>query len=268
MTGAEASGSAPSDSAISPNNPRIKRLARLIRDRRARRDENKLVVDGPRALRTFVAGGGTLEAVFTDRPDQPAVRESVGADISVFVVERSTLDRLSDAVGPQGILAIGDAVRRTIADIADRPRVVVLDGIQDPGNVGAIVRVAAAVGAAVVCSTGCADPTSPRAVRGSAGTVSAVDIVADIDLRTALDALSDAGHTIVGLTMDATATLGDIDQTSLVTIVLGGEGNGLSEAALDRLDTTVALPMNEPVESLNVAVSAGIVLYGLRPGST
>jgi RNA methyltransferase, TrmH family len=232
-----------------------------VRDRRARRDEDLLVVDGPRALATFSAAGGVIEAVFVDDPER--VPDGVDAK-AVWAVDRAELDRISDAATPQGMLAIGRSRVVPLERAAEHRLIVVLDGVQDPGNVGAVVRVAAACGVgALIATTGCADPTSPRAVRASAGTIAMMDLVVGVDSAVAVVALQRAGVRVIATAMDGSIGLGDLGSGQPTAIVLGSEGAGVSPAALELADDTVSLPMVAPVESLNVAVTAGVVLYGL-----
>jgi TrmH family RNA methyltransferase len=250
---------------LSPNNPRIKHLAKLVRDRRARRDEHMLVVDGPRALSTYFESGGSIEAVFTDEPNQSILR---GIDPGlVNLVERSVLDRISDSVTPQGVLAVGRYDRLdldTFLGTSPPPVTVVLDAVQDPGNVGAVVRIAAAFGAAVVCGGGCADAFSPRAVRASAGTIAAVAVLADVEAAVALAGMQRHGVRVIGTAMTGGVAPDAVKVSGPVAIVVGSEGAGMSDSVEALVDSNITVPMRAPVESLNVAVTVGIVLYHLR----
>jgi len=267
-----------------------------MRDRKARRGESAFVVEGPRAIETFLACASDdgVEAVFTDDIERFERGIGVGASAPVHLVERQLLDRICDSETPQGVVAIAKMTSASLAVLEGVTLAVVLDGVQDPGNVGAIVRVAVAMGAqCVICVRGCADPFSPKAVRASAGTVGAVSIVTDVDTAAVIDASEDLGLTRVGATMsggvdpadfelerrrlqsDPVVTRGGVDpadfelerrrlQSDPVVLFLGGEGTGLSQPLLDVLDTRITIQMAAPVESLNVAVTAGIVLHGLR----
>ena len=248
---------------LSPSNPRIKRLARLVRDRSARRDEHTLVVDGPRALRTFADCGATLESVFTDDPERNDV-EFIDPAV-VHVVERHVLDRISDAASAQGVLALAQFEPCILDDLDDANVVVLLDAVQDPGNVGAVVRIAAATGAGVVVANGSADPYSPRAVRASAGNIAATRGVDGVSAADALRHFETAGFSRIGAAMAGGDDPRELDRSRPVVIVLGSEGAGLSDEVEAHLDGHVTLSMRAPVESLNVAVTAGIVLYQLRP---
>lgn len=222
------------------------------------------MLEGPRALATFVACGGRLHEVFTDDPTQPSVSDVIDASTMVHMVERRVLDRVSDTQSPQGIVAIGELRSADLEDLASASTVVVLDGVQDPGNVGAIVRVAAAVAAdGVVCATGCADPFSPKAVRASAGTLGALQLVTDIDAHDAVRRLGELGFWRVGMTTEGDPDENAWDLSQPLAVVLGGEGAGLTDSVVGELDQQMSIAMADHVESLNVAVTAGVVLYGL-----
>ncbi|MDG2112795.1 MAG: TrmH family RNA methyltransferase, partial [Actinomycetota bacterium] len=171
------------------------RLGRLVRDRRARDAEAVTIIDGPRPLSTAIDCDAVVEAVFA-RPDRYAeVVEITGPEVEVLEVDSDILDRLADSETPQGVLAVVERVDLDVDDVVDRNRVVVIDRVQDPGNAGAIVRTAAAAGFdAVVAGTGTADLWSPRAVRASAGTVFALDVVRRVGVAAALATSGSAGH--------------------------------------------------------------------------
>ena len=243
-------------------------LAKLVRDRTARRDEQRLVIDGPRALSTFLDAGGVVEAVFADAAER--VPSTLPDDVAVYLVERRELDRIADSSTPQGLLAVGRFVPVSLDRVAtNATKIVVLDGVQDPGNVGAVVRVAAAAGVdALIAAKGTADVSSPRAVRASAGTIAMLDVVVGVSAAEAVEVLQTAGVTTVATAMDGEPMSTPIS-ADRVAWVFGAEGPGVSAEVLAAVDHRVAVPMAAPVESLNVAVTAGIVLYAAaQPGPT
>ena len=214
--------------------------------------------------------GADLEGVYlrTDRVRDdkgPELARVMDRGVDVFEVEPSVLDAIADTETPQGILAVARVEALTLDALSGASRVVVLDAVQDPGNAGAVVRTAVAAGFdAVVAATGTADLLSPKAIRSSAGTVFALDVVRRVEMATTLDHLCAAGHTV------AVTAMGGEDVTTMVnfdekmTLVLGSESAGVSAEAIARADHVWSVPMATPVESLNVAVSAGIVMYAMR----
>ncbi|MCB0992152.1 MAG: RNA methyltransferase [Acidimicrobiales bacterium] len=250
---------------LAASNRRVVELRKLTNSRKARRDEQVFVVDGPRALSTLVAADAGVRAVFVD--EQHPV-ESLPFELpdttAVYELDRSVLASVAESKSPQGVLAVVELKMAALETVVAHPRVVVLDGVQDPGNVGAIVRAGAALGwgGVVVCS-GCGDPWSPKAVRGSAGTIGLVDVLADIEVSDAIEALGVAGFTVVGADMNPSTEVTSIDPGQRLALVLGAEGAGLSAQARSAIDATVGIAMAPLVESLNVAVTAGILMHSL-----
>lgn len=233
-----------------------------------------MLVDSPRVLATALDCEAVVDTVLTIDPDMPVVARAAAAGADVAVVDQTTLASVAEAAHPQGVAA---AVRLDTARLAavgpdadgtvtgarfDTARlVVVIDGAGEPGNVGAIVRTAAAVAAdAIVTTAGTADPTHPRAVRSSAGALFALPVVADADPDVLFPALGGAGLSVVVADPHGAPRLPAGDR---VVLVVGGEAGGPGRAARAAADHVVALPMAPPVESLNVAVTAGVLLYRL-----
>ena len=194
---------------LAASNQRVAALRKLIRSRKARHDEQLFVVDGPRALSTLVDTEAQIEAVFVDSPDRAGeLPSSLDPDIDVFDLDRSVFESVADSKTPQGVMALVAFDPCSVDDVLEHRRIVVLDGVQDPGNVGAVVRVAAGLGwDAVVACRGSGDPWSPKAVRASAGTVGMVDVVVDVDASDTVDGLSRAGVRCVGADMSPSLAL-------------------------------------------------------------
>jgi TrmH family RNA methyltransferase len=232
----------------STENELVRRLRRLARDR----EGGEVLLEGPRVIAQALSAGVHLELL--------AVREgdefSAPADRRV-VLSRGLFRTLSQTVSPQGVLAVGHhelapfPVARAAARSAGWP-LVVLDGLQDPGNVGTIARTAAAAGApSLVVLPGTADPLGPKAVRASAGHVFNLLVA-----RAGWDQL--AGLRCVGASTRG-LPVAEANLQGLDGLVLGSEAHGLAGPM-----ETVALPMAEGVESLNVAAAAAILIYEIR----
>jgi TrmH family RNA methyltransferase len=180
------------------------------------------------------------------------------------------LERLADSHTPQHLLAI--ARRRDVpsAEILGREGpVVFVFGIQDPGNLGAIVRVAEAAGAAgVVSAPGSADFFHPRAVRGSAGSVLRVPVSGRVSFEPFAASAREAGRTICGAVSDGGEDPFEKPVPEKSVIVIGAEGGGLPAGAYRYLDRRITIPMRPPVDSLNAAVAAALLLYSRRGWET
>ena len=182
------------------------------------------------------------------------------------LVSRKVLERLADTQTPQHLLAIARRRDVPVNEILGRPGpVVFLFGVQDPGNLGAIVRVAEAAGAAgVAAAPGSADFYHPRAVRGSAGSVLRIPVSGKVAFeRFAADAKA-SGREVVGAVPTGGADPFETGLSSASVLVIGGEGPGLPAGAYRSFDRRVTIPMQAPVDSLNAAVAAALLLYSIR----
>jgi 23S rRNA (guanosine2251-2'-O)-methyltransferase len=199
------------------------------------------------------------------------IAEIVGAAererIPVRRVSAADLDRAARGGVHQGVVAQLRAVERfDVADLVASARgaalIVVLDGIEDPHNVGAILRTVDAAGAdGVIRQTRHAAKLDGAAAKASAGAVSHVKIADVVNIARALEELKDAGVWTVGFAGDATKRFDDVDLTLPTALVVGAEGTGLRRLVRDRCDWLVTIPMMGHVESLNVSVATGIALY-------
>ncbi len=230
-----------------------------------------MVVEGPRALSTVLGAGVELIEIYlgVDGDDDrsgvlPAGLPAAGGRPRVSLVDRVVLDSISDSETPQGLLALARPSLVGLEEIGTPAPVVVIDGVQDPGNVGAIVRVAVAMGVgAVVTTLGTADPLSPRAVRASAGCMALVPLCPRRRPEAVVDSFVRAGRQLLVADTAGTA-LSEVEVVTPWALVLGSEGRGVGESFRRAGTTPVSVPMAAGVESLNVAVTAGIVLYSLR----
>ncbi len=243
----------------SPSNPFIRQIARSLEER------THLLLEGEKSILDAVAAGAALDHVLHDESVRPG-RLALLTSTRPRLVSRAVLERLADSRTPQHLVAI--ARRRDIpsAEILARPGpVVFVFGIQDPGNLGAIVRVAEASGAAgVVGAPGTADFFHPRAVRASAGSVLRMPVSGRVSFEPFAVSAREAGREICG----AVASGGEDPFESPVgersVLVIGAEGTGLPAGAYRYLDRRLSIPMRAPVDSLNAAVAAALLLYSGR----
>ena len=187
--------------------------------------------------------------------------------VTVTRVAVGELDRLTAGAAHQGVVAeVRERSHVSVEDLVMQasgpPLIVVLDGIEDPHNVGAILRTVDAAGAdGVVRQSRHAAKLDGAAAKTSAGAVSHVKIAEVVNIARALEALKDAGVWTVGLTGDAPTRYDAIDFTLPTALVVGAEGDGMRRLVRERCDWLASIPMLGHVGSLNVSVAAGIVLF-------
>jgi 23S rRNA (guanosine2251-2'-O)-methyltransferase len=187
--------------------------------------------------------------------------------VRVRRVPSTTLDRDSRGGVHQGVIAVvddppGHDIEELVRAADGPPLLLVLDGIEDPHNLGAILRTADAAGAdGVVVQRRRSAPLGGVAAKASAGAVAHVRIAEVVNVARAVEQLKDSGIWTVGLAADAKMIYDSIDFTGPTAIVLGGEGIGLRRLVRERCDYLVSIPMLGHVASLNVSVAAGVTLY-------
>jgi len=251
----------------SRSNPRVVAL-RKLGSRKHRREAGLLLVEGSPIIETALAAGANpVEAWVAPELLDDAARTLLARlrerGAAVVEVSAGVMATLSEREPPQGILVTFPIPHAAWTELrlAGRELVVVVDRLQDPGNVGALVRTAAAVGAsAVVLISPCADPFDPKAVRGGMGSVFQVPILESSDPAEAIGALRGAGLRIVG----AVARDGADPRIALaggVALLLGNEARGLSPDLAPLAQERVSLPLPGGAESLNVAVAGGVLMY-------
>lgn len=184
----------------------------------------------------------------------------------VLSVSDQVLAAMSPVQHPSGVVAIAKArpadVRVVLSTVSDLPLVLVLAGLQDPGNVGAIVRAAAGFGASgIVAIDGSANPFGWKALRGAMGATFRIPIAARGTLAEMIPAAREQRVRIVAAVPRGGTPLPDLDLREPTAIVLGGEGSGISAAVMATVQETVSIPMHGPLESLNVAIAAAVILY-------
>src|SRR3954447_2272079 len=194
-------------------------------------------------------------------------------NISVRFEDRSQLDRLADSKDHQGIVGLVAArAAATLEDIleaanksagrGEKGLIVLLDGVEDPHNLGAIIRTALAAGAhGVMIPERRAAGLTDTVARASAGALAHLPVAKVTNLARSMGELKEAGYWLIGLDERADKSYTQADYTSPTGIVLGGEGKGLHELTRKRCDFVVSLPTSGPVKSLNVSVAAGVVLF-------
>lgn len=246
-------------------------LARDLRRRKARERQGLFVAEGVRTveelLRSDVQVRGVVCSADVERSDRGAalVAQARQRGLPIEQVTEPEFASAAETESPQGVLAIGTVPGRSLADLETAPamRLLVLDAVQDPGNVGTMIRTAAALGVTATFSLpGTVDLWNAKVVRSAmgahfhhpclSGTWDELDAFRR-DRSIAVWAADASGDSIEGSS-----------PPDGLALVVGNEGSGLSPVSRTRADRLVALPITAAVESLNVAVAAGILLYELR----
>ncbi len=261
------------ESLTSLQNPIIKKYQRLKRSRRFRQHTNSLAIEGPNLIRAALKMGILPEVVITAEEYYCGKNGKwialIPDSIRLIVIPAILFSEITDTETPQAVAAIvpylfKDRVDNIIS--SDTDLVLIMDRIQDPGNMGTIIRTAVAAGADLLfCTECCTDPYSPKVLRSTAGSIFRIGIREVSDTKQLLAKLKEEGFLIV-----AAAGGGDHPYWSAaynkkpVALIIGNEANGVAAELLSMADLVASIPLKDSVESLNAAVAAGIILFEIR----
>jgi TrmH family RNA methyltransferase len=241
-------------------------LVRRFRELSSRPADDRVLLDGEHLLTEALTSHVPIEvaAVGDAFLDHSLTREVARQGGRVVAVSAPVLAAMSPVRQPSGVVAI--ATRRTASledALARAPQLVLfLSDVQDPGNVGAIVRAAEACGATgIVTGEGTADPYGWKALRGSMGSVFRVPVAARVAIADAVRAARAQGIRILAAVPRDGEPLPAADLRQPSAILLGGEGSGVPAALAQMADARLSIPMRPPVESLNVSVAAALIAY-------
>jgi TrmH family RNA methyltransferase len=231
-----------------------------------RRKEKRIVLEGVRLIGDAAAAGVLPEFVLYTpgaAPDQPVAQWIVRfheQGVACFETTPDIMAHITDTQSPQGIIAV--VPMPEFMPPLDANLVLILDGIADPGNLGTILRTAAAAGAdVVILAPGCVDPYNPKVLRSGMGAHFRVPLA-----RQAWpDIATEYGHLVVYLA-DAASDLPyyAVDWRQPAGLIIGGEARGAETQARQLARATIAIPMSNAVESLNAAMAAGVILFEIR----
>jgi TrmH family RNA methyltransferase len=249
------------------HNERVKLVRALQSQPKTRRKANRAVLEGARLVGDAVAAGAVPDFVLitpdTGAPDSPAfsILEGLRArGVPVLLVAPEIMAHAADTQTPQGILAVVPTPRLALPDRL--LLALILDAIAEPGNLGTLLRTAAAAGAdAVLLAPGCVDPLNPKALRAGMGAHFRVP-VAEMGWP-AINARCE-GLTVYRAEADAPLLYSQVDWTAPAALVIGSEAHGLSEAARQLAPEGIAIPMANGAESLNAAAAAAVILFECR----
>lgn len=240
----------------SKDNPKVKRWIRLAGDARYRRSEKRALIEGPHLLAAALQHGVRPLAVLVTEEGAANAEIAALLPANAVMLGKGVFRAIVDSDTPQGVAA---EIGIPSSPSRGSGRTVFLEGIQDPANIGAILRSAAAFGIGrVVLDRACADPWSPRALRAGAGGHFALAIAETSDLAAEVEAFK---GTVACTVPRGGMALADAPLDRGAAWIFGAEGSGLSDEIIRRADVRVTIPMAAGTESLNVAAAAAICLY-------
>ena len=254
----------PMEQISSVHNPSLKLARKLLKSPRERRRAGKILLDGAHLIGGYSDNFGLAGAVILVNSSSAGTTEiheltaSLPEEARVLEVPDAMFQDISPVDTPTGIVGL---VERPVvaADTGETQFLLALDGVQDPGNLGSILRTAAATQVnAVLLSNTCPDPWSPKCLRGGMGAQFVLPVTEQADLPAALTQFE-------GLRVAASSHVGqsliEIDFSAPLMVIIGGEGAGLSAELIASADLTVHIPLSKGIESLNVGAAVAMICY-------
>ncbi|HWQ77725.1 MAG TPA: RNA methyltransferase [Anaerovoracaceae bacterium] len=254
---------------ITSDDNRIYKEAAQLKLKKYRDERQKYLIEGPNLLREALQNGGEIEMIL--------VSEDYGGEgfdagdlfregIPMAAMPPGLFRKLSDTETPQGIMAV---VKKRVyrseeffSSASCRSNIIVLDRLQDPGNIGTILRTADAAGyLGAIFMKGTADIYSPKVARAAAGSLFRLPVLTAETPGQAVQLLKQHGKTVVCTAPGGNRPYYDAGLAENAAVVIGNEGNGVSEEFLELSDFLVTIPMEGTVESLNAAAAAAILMY-------
>lgn len=253
------------DSIVSSTNPLLKK-ARALHQRAFRDKFSAYLIEGERLVEEALLKGVILEQIIAS---ETFFKNGLGrlsdANLARLVtVPDKLFDEISTTTNPQGVLALAaiSPVSPKVLFKQKSPLIVIADSIQDPGNLGTLMRTCLAANASgLIATKGTVDLYNPKVVRAAMGASFSLPCLFDIDSLEALKLVRENGLKIVASCMQAEKLFWQTNMTEPTAIVIGNEGQGLSQAIIESADETASIPMSDNSESLNAAQAATIFLF-------
>jgi TrmH family RNA methyltransferase len=245
----------------SPKNNRVKEWKKL-KSKKGRDKANSFIIEGPHLVEeALMHQAGVTDLLVEDGFRIPGDWHT--GNVTTWIVESSVIKELSDTENPQGIVAIVENEMKPI-QLNPKGTYILIDGIQDPGNLGTIIRTADSAGVnGVILGSGTVDLFNSKVLRSTQGSLFHIDVVKG-DLNEWIERLKGEGVMVYGTSLQGGVPYTSEKVESGYALLLGNEANGVSPELLEKTDQNLFVPIYGKAESLNVAVAAGILLYGLK----
>ncbi len=252
----------------SPENRIVKEAASLA-EKKYRDRYGLFLLEGPNLVREAMQQGGRVRFIFTlagadDAKIRSIAEEAESSGLAVYELAESAFAKVTLTQTPQAVAAVAEKRQMSAAEFFEKAEdgcLLVLDRLQDPGNVGTLLRTAEAMGfRGVLMIRGTADPWQPKVVRAAAGSLLRLPVLLCENAEQALELLAGAGKKVYTAAMDAKLSCFDAPLAKNAAVVIGNEGAGAGET-LKSAATLLSIPMEGRTESLNAAIAGSIIMY-------
>ena len=248
----------------SRENSLVKRLVHLSNDRKFRKEMQEMVCEGEKMLGEALSSGMDIHDILLAEDaelDTALLRQAEGQGAKLYICPSSLLGKVSNVKTPQGVVFSCERPVAELRVLQDAKRLMVLEGLQDPGNLGTIIRTADAFALdGIILCEGCVDPTSPKVVRATMGAAFRMPIAA-APLEQTVAFLREQNMPLYAASLsESSVPLTHVDLTR-AAVMIGNEGRGITKKAAALCTQQIIIPMDGRAESLNASVAASIIMY-------
>ncbi len=246
---------------ITSRENKIFKLAKLLKTQKGRTDKGLFMIEGFRIVKDALSKGIKAECIIV----KDGTEIDFTADCPVYAFAQKLFSEIAETVSPQGVIAICPVKKCSLEDILslEKKCVVMCEALQDPGNIGTVIRTAhAADSGGVILTKGCCDLYNPKIVRATMSAMFSVPVVSGAESENVIEYFRANGYKIVaGALTDSAVDFYSADLSGKVLIIIGNEGNGVEERTLSLCDSVLKIPMRSDAESLNAAVAGSVMVY-------
>lgn len=248
------------------NNPLVKEINSL-KTRKGRWAKGVYLVEGSKMITEAIGEGGIIVKLIinsdlVEASETAFLISGLEAKTDVIITNGKVFSRLTAMDSPQGVMALVKMKIKTIKEFPGKGRFLFLDGLQDPGNCGTIIRSADAFGFnGLIIGPGSVDPFNPKAVQASMGSILRSSLYFTHDGASDLENLKAKGYKVASTSMEGSVVLREYEFTDRDIVVIGNEGSGISKEIFEICDQRITIPMPGKAESLNAGVAASLIMY-------
>lgn len=253
----------------SKDNKKIK-YVKALSTKKHRDEENAFIIEGVKYINEAIKEKVHiiylifLENALKKQDVKNLYDSAISLSLNIIVCEASVFNYLADTINSQGVIAVINK-KESIHTLDDYNFVIFCDRIQDPGNLGTIIRTADAFGpACVVLNKGCVDPYNPKVVRATAGAIFRVPIISIDENEEIINKLENTDFKIISTVVNSNKSFNNIASMKKICLVIGNEGQGVSQEIVNKSHEIITIKMTGNAESLNASIAAGISIYEIR----
>lgn len=246
---------------ITSRENKIFKLAKLLKTAKGRSEKELFLIEGIRSVRDAIEKNADMECIILKDGTTPDFK----AKCDVFTFAPKLFEDVCETVSPQGVMAVCRIKKNNLEDISASGKkcIVMCEALQDPGNIGSVIRTAhAADCGGVILTKGCCDLYNPKIIRATMTGIFSVPVVQNAVSEQVVEYFKKNGYKIVaGALSKESVDFYEADLTGKVLIIIGNEGNGITDKTLSLCDSVVKIPMRSDAESLNAAVAGSVMIY-------